>query len=118
MAGLSGALGVALGAFGAHALRPWLPLQQMTIYETAVRYQLLHALALLGVAALAAAQPARAAALAWPARGFLLGSVLFPGSLYALALTGWSWFGAIAPLGGAAWILAWLGLAWSCWKGR
>ena len=112
-AGASGALGVALGAFGAHALKVWLPLQQMTIYETAVRYHLLHTLALLGVAALGAAVPARARALNWVARGFLLGIVLFSGSLYALALTGLSWFGAITPLGGAAWIAAWAGLAWS-----
>lgn len=112
-AGVSGALGVALGAFGAHGLKLWLPLQQITIFETAVRYHLVHTLALLGVAALGIALPARAPALAWVVRGLVLGIVLFSGSLYALSLTGVGWFGAITPLGGVAWIAAWGGLAWS-----
>ena len=118
VAGVCGALGVALGAFGAHGFRIWLPLQQMTIFETGVRYHLLHTLALLGVAALGAAMPARENALRWVARGFLAGIVLFSGSLYALSLTGVSWFGAVTPLGGVAWIAAWTGLAWSFWRAR
>jgi uncharacterized membrane protein YgdD (TMEM256/DUF423 family) len=117
-AGLSGALGIALGAFGAHALRPWLPLQQITIFETAVRYHLLHTLALLGTAILIEQAPARAAALRQVAWLFALGILLFSGSLYALALSGLFWLGFVTPIGGLAWVAAWLGLAWTFWRGR
>jgi len=110
-AGVLGALGVLLGAFGAHALRPWLPLQVMTVYETAIRYLLVHALALLGTGVLLELFPRRRRALIWAARGFVLGCVLFSGSLVAMALTDWNWLGAFTPLGGLAWIAAWLCLA-------
>ena len=116
-AGISGALGVALGAFGAHALRLWLPLQQTTIYETAVRYHLLHALALFATALWMELAPARAAALRPVARLFLAGIVLFSGSLYGLSVAGLEWLGAVTPLGGAAWIAAWGWLAWAAWRG-
>jgi uncharacterized membrane protein YgdD (TMEM256/DUF423 family) len=115
-AGLSGALGIALGAFGAHALRPWLPLQQITIFETAVRYHLLHTLALLGTAILIEQAPARTAALRQVAWLFALGILLFSGSLYALALSGLFWLGFVTPIGGLTWVAAWLGLAWSFWR--
>jgi uncharacterized membrane protein YgdD (TMEM256/DUF423 family) len=110
-AGCLGALGVALGAFGAHALRPLLPLQVMTIYETAVRYHLLHVLALLACAGLLAVFPERGRLLRAAAWGFTGGIVLFSGSLYALAFTGLRWPGLLTPLGGVAWVAAWLLLA-------
>jgi uncharacterized membrane protein YgdD (TMEM256/DUF423 family) len=115
-AGLLGALGVAMGSFGAHLLRPVLPLQRMTIYETAVRYHLLHALALLGCAALLALFPGRARLLRWAAWGFAGGIVLFSGSLYALTMTDQRWLGLVTPLGGLAWIAAWLLVAAAAWR--
>jgi uncharacterized membrane protein YgdD (TMEM256/DUF423 family) len=115
-AGVFGALGVALGAFGAHALRPILPLQVMTIFETAVRYHLLHALALLGCGVLLELHPGRARWLRWAAWGFAAGIVLFSGSLYALALTNQRWLGLVTPLGGIAWVLAWALLALAFWR--
>ncbi|MCZ6748977.1 MAG: DUF423 domain-containing protein [SAR324 cluster bacterium] len=117
-AGALGALGIALGAFGVHALRPVLPLQTMTVFETAVRYHLFHTLALLGVAILMGQYPDRAPALRWVALLLLAGLVLFSGSLYALATTGVGFFGWITPFGGACWIAAWLGLAWSFRRNR
>jgi uncharacterized membrane protein YgdD (TMEM256/DUF423 family) len=117
-AGALGALGVALGAFGAHLLRPLLPLQLMTIFETGVRYHLLHALALLGCGVLLELYPARARLLRWAAWGFAAGIVLFSGSLYALVMTDQRWLGLLTPVGGVAWIVAWGLLAWVFWRGR
>ena len=111
VSGISGALAIALGAFGAHALRAWLPLQQMTIFETAVRYQLVHTLALLATALAMGQFPERARALVQVAWLFLLGIVLFSGSLYVLALTGARSLGAVTPFGGAAFIAGWVLLA-------
>jgi len=112
---LSAGLAVALGAFGAHALKSRLDADLLAVFETGVRYQLVHALALLAVAW---------AATRWPgplvnASGwlFVAGTLLFSGSLYALALSGTRWMGAITPLGGVAWLVAWALLAWSAWKG-
>lgn len=99
-------LGVAAGAFGAHALREILPVDLLAVYETAVRYQLVHALALLFVGLASAMWPDRrwdiAAAL------FSVGVVVFAGSLYMLALTGARWLGAITPIGGACFLAGWL----------
>ena len=117
VSGVSGALAIALGAFGAHALRAWLPLQQMTIFETAVRYQLVHTLALLATALAMGQFPERARALVQVAWLFLLGIVLFSGSLYGLSVAGLDWLGFVTPFGGLAWIAAWLGLAWSFRRG-
>jgi uncharacterized membrane protein YgdD (TMEM256/DUF423 family) len=108
---LSGFIGVAAGAFGAHALRARLPADRLTIFETAARYQMYHALALLAAAWMAdrwqLAQPG------WAGVLFVAGTLLFSGSLYALALSGERWFGAITPLGGAAFLAGWLLLAWA-----
>jgi len=115
--GIFGALGVALGAFGAHGLRSWLPLQKMTIFETAVRYHLLHTLALLGVAILLVYAPRSTYWLTWSARGFSAGIILFSGSLYVYTLadiTAMHWF---TPLGGLTWILGWFALAMAGWRG-
>jgi len=115
-AGIFGGLGVLMGAFGAHLLRPLLPLQLMTIFETAVRYQLVHALALLACAVLMTLHPRRAPRLRWAAWGFAAGIVLFSGSLYALIMTDQRWLGLVTPLGGVAWIAAWCLLAAAFWR--
>ena len=111
---LSAFLAVAAGAFGAHALRPRLSPDLLAIFETGARYQMYHALALLFVAWIASRWPGTALLIAgWC---FASGTVLFCGSLYTLALTGMRWLGAIAPLGGIAFLLGWLSLAWGAWK--
>jgi uncharacterized membrane protein YgdD (TMEM256/DUF423 family) len=110
MAGcLFAALGVGAGAFGAHALRARLSPELLAVWETAARYQMYHALALIGVALAAARWPAGG----WRLPALLLGAgiVLFSGSLYALALTGLRALGAITPLGGLCWLAAWVLLA-------
>jgi uncharacterized membrane protein YgdD (TMEM256/DUF423 family) len=113
MAGaLSAAAAVMLGAFGAHALRGRLPADLLAIYQTASQYHVYHALGLLAVGLLALHVPT-GGALRWSGWLMLLGTALFSGSLYALAITGQRWLGAITPLGGSAWIAAWLLLAWA-----
>lgn len=108
-----GALGVVLGAFGAHALRNTLSLEFLSTYETAVRYLQLHALALLATGILIG-QLEAARWVVWAAWGFAVGCLLFSGSLVLLALTGWTWLGAFTPFGGLAWIAAWISLAIGC----
>jgi len=111
-----GALGVAAGAFGAHGLKAWLAPEMLAVFETGVRYHLIHALALLGVAWAATRWESR-----WiPAAGwlFVVGIVIFSGSLYALALSGVRGLGAITPFGGLAFIAGWLLLACGAWTGR
>jgi uncharacterized membrane protein YgdD (TMEM256/DUF423 family) len=113
---LLGGLAVALGAFGAHALEARLSADDLSTFQTAVRYQMYHALALLAVAF---------ALGRWPDAGvlnlagwlFVAGVGLFSGSLYLLSLAGIRWMGAVAPLGGAAFIAGWLCLALAAWKG-
>jgi uncharacterized membrane protein YgdD (TMEM256/DUF423 family) len=109
---LSAAVAVMLGAFGAHGLRGRLPADLLAIYQTASQYHVYHALGLLVVGLLALQAPTNGAL-----RGsgwlMLLGTALFSGSLYLLAITGQRWLGAITPLGGTAWIAAWLLLAWA-----
>ncbi|TBR38804.1 MULTISPECIES: DUF423 domain-containing protein [Dyella] len=105
LAGLLGASGVALGAFGAHALQGVLDERGVELWRTAVNYHFWHALAFVLVA-LTAAGRARSVALA----AFGWGVVLFSGSLYALALGAPRWCGAITPVGGVAFIAGWLAL--------
>ena len=112
LASLWGALGVAAGAFGAHALDGVLRPERMATFETAVRYQLLHALAA-AVAAVAAVRLARARLAALL---LLLGSFVFSGSLYALIASDVGLFGAVAPIGGAAMIAGWSVLALAAWR--
>ena len=108
-------LGVALGAFGAHALKARLAPDMLAVWETGVRYQLVHALALLAVAWALTRWPGGAVqASGWL---FVAGTLLFSGSLYALALSGVRGLGAVTPLGGAAWIVGWALLAWGAWRG-
>ena len=103
-------LGVAAGAFGAHALKGKLSLDMQTTFETAVRYQMYHALGLIGVAwALSQWSNAVIAAAGWL---FILGIAIFSGSLYVLALSGIRWLGAITPIGGLCFIAGWACLVW------
>lgn len=114
MAALLGGSSVALGAFAAHALRPTLEPKLWEVFQTGVQYQQFHALALLAVAVLAQRQPSpwltRAAA------AFVMGCVLFSGSLYALALSGVKILGIITPIGGITFLLGWLFLGLFAWQ--
>jgi uncharacterized membrane protein YgdD (TMEM256/DUF423 family) len=109
-AGLLGFTGVALGAFGAHSLRDTLLERGMTsAWETASRYQLLHAVGLLAIAAWGRlSQTTMPKQLKWAAICWVAGTVLFSGSLYVLALGGPRWMGPVTPLGGLALMAGWL----------
>jgi len=108
VAAVAGASAVLLGAFGAHALRGVLDAQGMELWHTAVNYHAWHALALVLGLGLGQGRMGRVSA-----RAFVLGIVLFSGSLYALALGAPRWCGAITPLGGLAFVVGWLTLGWS-----
>jgi len=108
----AGALGVVFGAFGAHALKARLPQELLATYQTAVQYHLWHALALATIGIVAIHLPA-SISLKWSGWLMVAGIVLFSGSLYVLAVTGARWLGAIAPFGGAAFIAAWVALAYA-----
>jgi uncharacterized membrane protein YgdD (TMEM256/DUF423 family) len=105
-----GFVAVALGAFGAHALRARLTPDLLTIWMTANEYHFYHALALLLVGLLARQAPNINYGV--PAACFLIGTVIFSGSLYILALTGMRWLGAITPIGGLLFLAGWAWLAW------
>ena len=108
---LAGALGVALGAFGAHGLKASVSDDMLKVFETGVRYHMYHALALLAVGLAAQRWPGSwIQAAGWL---FVVGIVLFSGSLYLMTFTGIRWLGAITPLGGLAFILGWVALALS-----
>jgi uncharacterized membrane protein YgdD (TMEM256/DUF423 family) len=114
-AGLA-AVGVALGAFGAHGLRQRLSADMVAVWETGVRYHLVHALGLLAVAWAAERWPSPwTSAAGWL---FVAGIAVFAGSLYLLVLTGQRWLGAVTPIGGLAFIMGWLFLAWAALRGR
>ena len=104
---LSGGLAVALGAFGAHALKARLTPDHLTTFETGVRYQMYHALALV-VVAMVIPQVAVASLLNLAGGLFVIGTLLFSGSLYAFCLTQKRWLGAITPFGGLAFIAGWV----------
>lgn len=111
-----GAVGVAMGAFGAHGLRSRVEARQLEIWDTAARYQLWHALALVLVGLWIARGAAGSARVAGGA--FLAGTLIFSGSLYLLVLTGRTWFGAITPIGGVLLIVGWVALAVAVWPAR
>ena len=114
LAALNGMLLVMLGAFGAHALEARLPPGHLIWWQKAVHYQGLHTLALFGAGLLALHHPGRSLAIAgWL---FLLGILLFSGSLYVLALTGTRGLGMITPFGGLAFIAGWFALALAAWR--
>ena len=109
-AAISGFCAVALGAFGAHALKARLSGELMAVYQTAVQYHFYHCLALLAVGLLMLQAP-QAGSLKWSGFGFLAGSLIFSGSLYLLAITGTRWLGAITPVGGLLLLFGWAALA-------
>ncbi len=111
-----GALGVLLGAFGTHLLRPLLPLQAVTIFLTGVYYQLWHVLAILLCVLLAEVFPLRAKEVRLAGWGFVCGTLLFSGGLYATAM-GWWLVNWVVPLGGGVLVLSWLLLAWGLLAG-
>ena len=114
LAAISGLIGVAAGAFGAHGLEGRRSADRLDVYETAARYQIYHALALLAVAWASTRWPGGAATAAgWL---FVVGTLLFSGSLYALSLTGIRWLGAITPFGGLAFLAGWACLIWAALK--
>ena len=125
IAAVVGAVGVALGAFGAHGLADRLAdlgykadeiARRIDVFETATRYQLVHALALGLVSAVLDRMPSRAVRLsAW---AFLAGVVVFSGLLYVLTFAGpdWRWLGMVVPLGGMAMIAGWVSLAVAAWR--
>jgi uncharacterized membrane protein YgdD (TMEM256/DUF423 family) len=103
---VSAMLAVGAGAFGAHALRARISPEHLAIFETGARYQIYHALALLAVAWAVSRWPGSLPVFAgWL---FVLGSILFSGSLYILALTGVRWWGAVTPIGGLAFLGGWV----------
>lgn len=109
---LNAFIAVAAGAFGAHGLKDRLDARALEIFETAARYQMYHALAIVLCGAIATRQATTA--------GWILqvGIVIFSGSLYALALSGVKGLGAVTPLGGLAFLVGWAWLAWSAWTQR
>ena len=111
-----GLLGVALGAFGAHTLKAVLTSDLLAVFETGVRYQMYHALALIGVGLSGRVWPGPW--VRWAGWLFAAGVVLFSGSLYLLAATGTRWLGAVTPLGGVALIAGWGVFAMGLWKAR
>ncbi|AZF29175.1 DUF423 domain-containing protein [Pseudomonas sp. R2-60-08W] len=114
LAAFFGFTGVALGAFAAHALKNRLSADYLAIFHTGVTYQLVHTLALFGVALLAAHIPGRL--VTWAGISFVVGIVLFCGSLYLLTLTGISKLGIITPFGGLAFLLGWFFLGLLAWR--
>ena len=114
LAAFFGFTGVALGAFAAHGLKSRLSAEYLTIFHTGVTYQLVHTLALFGVALLTAHIPGRL--VTWAGISFSIGILLFSGSLYALTLTGISKLGIITPFGGLAFLLGWFFLGLAAWR--
>ena len=112
---VSAFIGVAGGAFGAHALKSRIDPDLLAVFEVGVRYQMYHAFALIATGWVIGRWPAGLANTAGML--FIVGTLLFSGSLYLLSLTGVRWLGAITPLGGLAWLAAWVCLAWAVLKG-
>lgn len=107
-------LAVAGGAFGAHSLKAILMPDMLAVFETGVRYQMYHALALLAVGWAAHQYPQASFHIAgWL---FIAGILLFSGSLYVLSLSGVRWLGAITPIGGVLFLAGWTVFAWQFWK--
>lgn len=128
LAAISGFLAVALGAFGAHGLRERLAPDLLAVYQTGVQYHVYHTLALLAVAVLLMLVPQSAmpssslplslpsTLLKWSGNLFVIGIIIFSGSLYVLAISGVRWLGAITPIGGVAFLAGWICLALAAWN--
>ncbi len=111
---LSAFIGVAAGAFAAHGLKSRISAEMLSVFEIGVRYQMYHAFALIAAAWAQARWPsAIVTAGGW---FFVIGTILFSGSLYLLSVSGVRWFGAITPLGGVAFLAGWACLAWGVWR--
>ena len=111
---VSAALAVGIGAFAAHGLSGRVTPDMLAVFETGARYHMYHALALLAVAWVSTrGAGGTATAAGWL---FVVGTVLFSGSLYLLVVSGQRWLGAVTPLGGAAFIAGWLALAAAAWR--
>ena len=122
-AALLGFIGVALGAFGAHALKKYVDANDLAVWATAVKYQFVHVLALIGVdTALWIARDmgneSVRAPLGVAGFTFIIGIVVFSGSLYALVGTGVRKLGMVTPLGGLSFLVGWAALGWATWKMR
>ena len=107
LSAVCGFIGVAMGAFGAHGLKAVLTMEMLTVYKTAVDYQMWHALGL-GLIAIFRQQVPESALLKWSGWLMFVGIVLFSGSLYLLAILNAKWLGMITPLGGVAFLAAWI----------
>jgi uncharacterized membrane protein YgdD (TMEM256/DUF423 family) len=117
IAALNGFLAVSLGAFAAHGLKNSLPADLLAVFQTGVQYHMYHALALFGVGVLMLQFPTNTL-LRVSGYLFLLGIIVFSGSLYALSLSGVRWLGAITPIGGVMFLAGWALLAWSMFSAR
>ena len=117
IASLLGSLSVALGAFGAHALRDRIEASMLANYQTGVSYMFYHTLALFIVVLALTRWPGSSQPL-WAGWLFVIGIVFFSGSLFLMAFTGMRWLGAITPIGGVAFIAGWLLLAWTAWQAK
>lgn len=106
------ALGVVIGAFGAHGVRDIIGPEQMRVYETGVSYHFYHALGMLAAPLLLRASLISEGAAKWAFRFFLAGIVLFSGSLYILAVTGQTLWGAVAPIGGTSFLAGWMAIVY------
>ncbi len=113
-AALNMVVAVGAGAFGAHGLKRVLSADMLTVWQTAVTYHLIHGLAILAIAIAVPRMPSGTMAVA----GWVMfaGIVMFSGSLYALATTGQRWLGPVTPVGGVAFLVAWLLVAWTAWR--
>ncbi|PCJ24019.1 MAG: hypothetical protein COA96_10435 [SAR86 cluster bacterium] len=110
-ASINGFIAVSLGAFGAHMLRDKLSPELLNTFQTGVQYHFVHTLALFGVGLLSIHYPT-SAPLKYSGYLFLIGIILFSGSLYVLSISGTRWLGAITPLGGLFFLAAWASLIW------
>lgn len=117
IASLIGALSVGLGAFGAHALRGRIEDSMLANYQTGVQYMFFHTLALF-VVVLALTHWPTGKLPVWSGWLFLVGILFFSGSLFVMAFTGQRWLGAITPIGGVAFIVGWLLLAFAAWQAK
>lgn len=115
IASINGFFSVALGAFAAHSLEARLSPEMLAVFETGVRYQMFHALALFAVGGISSNIPYNAL-LKWSGYLFLVGIILFCGSLYILSITGITAFGMVTPIGGVAFLVAWGLLVYSLIK--
>jgi uncharacterized membrane protein YgdD (TMEM256/DUF423 family) len=114
IAAISGLLAVVLGAFGAHALKKMISPEMLEVYKTGVQYQFYHTFALLAVGILMHFNTSKA--LQWSGYLFVVGILLFSGSLYVMTITGIKALGIITPFGGTVWIAAWFLLMVHCRK--